>query len=226
MHVLGIDGWSKGWIGVELEHGHFAKAHVSPTLHALIAKATGVSVVAVDMPLGLLEKGLRRADIESPRLLGRRRSSVFATPPRPVFAEETYRAAAAVCVELTGKGLSQQSFALRKRLLEANSLYDEDVLPLREVHPEVSFTMMARGHEPPVMSKKTWAGQRDRLERLQAVGIVLPDDIRAAGEAAPDDVLDAAAAAWSADRIAHGTAASVPDPPETNDRGQQVAIWY
>jgi predicted RNase H-like nuclease len=40
-----------------------------------------------------------------------------------------------------------------------------------------------------------------------------------------DDVLDAAAAAWSANRIAKGEAVSLPDPPESKD-GLQVAIWY
>jgi predicted RNase H-like nuclease len=38
------------------------------------------------------------------------------------------------------------------------------------------------------------------------------------------DVLDAAAAAWSADRIARGLARSLPDPPE-EIRGRKVAIW-
>jgi predicted RNase H-like nuclease len=226
VRVLGVDGWKKGWVGVELDDGRFAKAHVAPTLHALIAKVPGVAAVAVDMPLGLLEKGLRQADIESRLLLGPRRSSVFPTPPRAVFAAEMYRAAADLCVELTGKGLSQQSWALRTRLLEANHLYDEGILLLREVHPEVSFTKMAITQEPPAMSKKTWAGQRERLQRLQHVRISLPDELGAAGEAAPDDVLDAAAAAWSADRIAHGIANSVPDPPQINDLEQQIAIWY
>jgi predicted RNase H-like nuclease len=38
-------------------------------------------------------------------------------------------------------------------------------------------------------------------------------------------VLDAAAAAWSAHRIALGTAGSFPDEPEVVD-GLRVAIWY
>ncbi|MFD8862917.1 DUF429 domain-containing protein, partial [Streptomyces sp. NPDC059590] len=46
------------------------------------------------------------------------------------------------------------------------------------------------------------------------------------GRVPPDDVMDAAAAAWSAHRIALGTAVSLPDPPETTRDGLPVAIWY
>ena len=39
-----------------------------------------------------------------------------------------------------------------------------------------------------------------------------------------DDVLDAAAAAWSAQRIAMSTAQSLPNPPEVVE-GRPIAIW-
>ena len=38
--------------------------------------------------------------------------------------------------------------------------------------------------------------------------------------------LDAAAAAWSAWRVAHGQAGSLPDPPEVGLAGRAVAIRY
>jgi predicted RNase H-like nuclease len=40
-----------------------------------------------------------------------------------------------------------------------------------------------------------------------------------------DDVLDAAAAAWTANRIATGQAMTLPDPPELSD-GLRICIWY
>ncbi len=224
MRVLGVDGWTKGWVSVELDDGRFAGVRVDSTLYGLLTAAPEMSWVAVDIPLGLVDEGPRQADVEIPLLLGPRRSSVFPTPPRAVLAEETYRAAAQRHVELMGKGLSRQSYALRTRLLEANALYDRGTFVLREVHPEMSFTMMGDG--PPARSKKTWEGQRDRLERLRSVGIELPDRLGAAGVVPADDILDAAAAAWSAHRISCGVAASVPDPPQLNERGQQLAIWY
>lgn len=224
MRVLGVDVWAKGWVGVELHDGRFAGARVGTELLALIEAAGTVSWIGVDIPLGLRDAGLRQADAAAAARLGPRRSSVFPTPPRPVVVEKSYPAAAARHVELTGKGLSRQSFNLRARLLEANALYDRDVYPLREVHPELSFATMGDG--PAARSKKTWDGQRDRLGRLRSVGIELPDRLGAVGAVPADDVLDAAAAAWSAHRIGCGTAACVPDPPELNERGQLLAIWF
>ncbi|MBV9171606.1 MAG: DUF429 domain-containing protein [Chloroflexi bacterium] len=224
MRVFGVDVWAKGWVSVELDDGRFAAAHVDASLAALLAAAGEASWIAVDIPLGLLDEGLRQADVATAALLGARRASLFPTPPRSVLAEKTYPAAARRHVELTGKGLSQQSFGLRSRLLEANALYDRGVLPLREVHPEMSFTMMGDG--PPARSKKSWEGQRDRIQRLRSEGIELPDQLGAAGVVPADDVLDAAAAAWTAHRMGCGIAASVPDPPQLNERGQQLAIWY
>ena len=52
---------------------------------------TGASVVGIDMPLGLLESGWREADRAARGLLGPRRSSVFAIPPRAVWAQASYR---------------------------------------------------------------------------------------------------------------------------------------
>ena len=40
------------------------------------------------------------------------------------------------------------------------------------------------------------------------------------------DVLDAAAVAWSACRIAAGTAVTVPDRPQRDGRGLEIAIRY
>lgn len=47
----------------------------------------------------------------------------------------------------------------------------------------------------------------------------------AAGEVPVDDVLDAAAAAWSAHRIASGRAQSHPEPPQRVGAGRRIALW-
>jgi predicted RNase H-like nuclease len=221
--VLGVDGWSKGWVGVELRAGQFAAAHAGPDLRALIA-AVHADVVGVDIPLGLMDTGWRTADLEAKKLLGPRASSVFLTPPRAALAEQSHAQASARCRKLTNNGFSIQAWGLKTKLLEANRVYDSGGFALSEVHPELSFTAM--GLPPGSGGKKSWRGQRVRLRLLRSVGIVLPDDLGGAGEVPPDDVLDAAAVAWSANRLAVGSAVSVPAPPQINDRGQPVAIWY
>jgi predicted RNase H-like nuclease len=93
-----------------------------------------------------------------------------------------------------------------------------------KVHPEVSFATMAGAPLP--ARKNSWAGVENRRHLLADNQIVLNSDLGAAGAAARvDDVLNAAAAAWSARRVAAGTAKRLPDPPEIFDNGSQCAIW-
>jgi predicted RNase H-like nuclease len=223
MRVLGVDGWAEGWVGVELLDGRFAQAFTAERLADLIG-LNDYAAVTVDIPLGLLDTSFRDADSASRALLGPRRNSVFSTPSRPVLLEESYDAANALHRQLADKGLSKQSYALRERILEADALYGDASLPLFEIHPELSFTMMGEG--PPASKKKIWHGLRDRMNRLESAGIVIPADIGDAAQADPDDVLDAAAAAWSAHRVATGVAGSMPDPPQMNECGRRVAMWF
>ncbi|UQA91886.1 DUF429 domain-containing protein [Streptomyces halobius] len=226
--VLGVDACPAGWLAVGLHDGRFAEARVVTTLRSLLpgAAAGSVAVVAVDMPLGLLDTGWRRADTEAAALLGPLRGSVFRVPPRAVWQEEEYDDAGRRCRELTGAGLSRQTWGLAPKLREANAcLAEPGGDRFFEVHPEVSFRALAGGTAP-LPRKKSWAGQMVRRSLLAAAGIVLPDDLGDAGRTPPDDVLDAAAAAWTAHRIARGRARSLPDPPERDAGGCPVAIWY
>lgn len=223
VHVIGVDAYPLGWVGVELRNGAFARAVLAPTLFQIVAGSSGAAVIGVDIPLGMLPDRWRAADAVAADQLGPRRSSVFRVPPRVVWQEPDFAAANRLCRELTGAGLSRQSWALRPKLLEANALWERHPGLLFEAHPEVSFRTMAGA--PLAHAKKTWTGQARRRELLAKQGIVLPDNLGPAGQAPPDDVLDAAAVAWTAHRMATGAAASHPDPPETHN-GSHIAIWY
>ncbi|HEY5434198.1 MAG TPA: DUF429 domain-containing protein, partial [Candidatus Limnocylindrales bacterium] len=76
---------------------------------------------------------------------------------------------------------------------------------------EVSFRAL-RG-EPLRYSKHTWSGIAERRTLLATVGVLLPDDLPGGGHAAPDDVVDAAAAAWSAMRVAQSRSSTLPAEP-------------
>ena len=126
-------------------------------------------------------------------------------------------------VELTGLSFSAQAWALRDKMLETDRVAGADAR-VREVHPEVSFRTMAGA--PLLYPKSTWGGLILRRRLLEHHGIVFPDDVGPAEVAGFDDVLDAAAAAWSASRIAAGTARSFPDDPQVGPDGHRSAIWY
>jgi len=93
-----------------------------------------------------------------------------------------------------------------------------------EVHPEVSFRAIAGHHL--AWPKTSWNGFHERVELLQQAGIEIPPSISDLGNAGSDDVLDAAAAAWSAGRIAEGTATSLPSEATQFVNDRPIAIWY
>jgi len=93
-----------------------------------------------------------------------------------------------------------------------------------EVHPELSFRRMAGA--PLTTRKATWAGAIQRYALLTTEGMLIDGDLGEAGRlAAVDDVLDAGAAAWTAQRYLRGTARSLPSPPERFSDGIACAIW-
>ena len=190
---------------------------VAPTLDGLSLQG----VVGIDMPLGLLEDGWRVADFLARQALGRRGSTVFAIPPRPVWQQPTYADANRMCRELTGKGLSAQTWGLRGKLLEADAYRRTSTARLHEVHPELSFAAIAGA--PLAASKHTKAGLVIRRELLAQAGITLPPKVARAPE---NDLLDAAAVAWSARRIAAADAVTLTSPTQHADDGTEIAVRY
>jgi predicted RNase H-like nuclease len=226
--VLGVDGDRRGWIGVVLEAGRFRSAHLTSSLEdqlaAVAGRGEGVDVVAIDMPIGWAD-GIRQADAMVRKLLPGKASSVFNSPPAVVRDTSSHAEANAQAKAVTGKGLSAQSWALVAKIKEATRFARSSEIKVVEAHPELSFAMMAGGI-PAGPSKQSWAGHRDRIDRLARVGIQIPDDLDGAGVAGIADVVDAAAVAWTAARVATGAATSLPDPPEVDIDGMPLAVWY
>jgi predicted RNase H-like nuclease len=216
--ITGVDGCGGGWVAVTLG-GDGVRVRVAPSLEELGLNG----VTGIDMPLGLLGAGWRTADALARQALGRRGVTVFAIPPRAVWACGGYAEANALCRVMTGRGLSVQAWGLRTRLLEADQFRATCRPHLYEVHPELSFSALAGAPVP--VSKHSPEGRAVRRELLTRAGIELPAPTRLAG-AQEDDVLDAAAVAWSARRIALGTAIALTDPAQRADDGSEIAIRY
>jgi predicted RNase H-like nuclease len=147
------------------------------------------------------------------------------TAPRSVWDEGEYVAAGDKCLSITGKRISRQTWALAPKLREAHACWVREPERIHEVHPEVSFRAMPGGVSL-THPKKSWRGQALRRSLLSTVGISLPDELGEADSIPTDDVLDAAAAAWSAQRIAAGEAKCLPEVVERDRDGRPVAIWY
>lgn len=209
MRVAGVDGTRGGWVAVVLDDCRFAGDHLVRPIETSFEELADADVVAVDIPIGF---GPREADPAARRFLAGAASTVFTTPSREVL-------------ELPfgpGLGVSAQAHALGRRILHVTRLAGSDDR-FHEVHPEVSFRAM-NGGRPLRQRKKSAGGVLERLELLGRHGIELTQ-LGSSAFAPIDDVLDAAAAAWSAHRIATKAARTLPDPPELVG-GHRVAIWY
>jgi predicted RNase H-like nuclease len=200
---------------------------VGATIDDVVAAARLVhpelAVVGVDIPIGLPDSAPRQADVLArTRLPQGRKSAVFPAPARAAVAAKTHPKASAANRAATGVGLSIQAFGLIPKILEVDA-FVRSPKPCRvvEVHPEVSFAAM----DPTsvALSKRTLAGRQAREDALRAAGVTPPAYQARQGYSA-DDLLDACAAAWSARRVASGTAESLPESPETFSDGLPAAI--
>jgi predicted RNase H-like nuclease len=208
VRVAGIDGTKGGWVGVVLDDGEFVRDVAIRTIESDFGELADAAVIAIDVPIGF---GPRLADAAARAYLVGAASTVFSIPPREVLDVPFG----------PGLGVSAQAHALGNRIVHITAIAARDAR-VYEVHPEASFRAM-NGDRPLAYRKKTTGGALERVELLRIHGIELTR-IRETARCPLDDVLDAAAAAWSATRIAAGTARTLPDPPEIVD-GRSVAVW-
>lgn len=204
--------------------GHPHSAKYFATTSELLAGTASAMVVAIDVPIGLAS-GKREADLAGRQLLGPRRSSLFPMPPRELARLE-YAEAQARWQGKPGAGFSKQSWAIVAKVVKAaDPIRRADPFGARiiEVHPELSF--MAMAGTPMTYPKRTWNGYQERLTVLASHGLSVPDHLGDLGPASPDDVLDAFAAAWTADRFSRDEAVSVPELPTQLDGDRPIQIW-
>lgn len=224
--MLGVDACKTGWVGIALSQealGAYAAAEISDLVEH--ADSDGpLSVIAIDIPIGLPDTGRRQADLLVRNAVGPRWASVFITPVRPALETDDYPSAVALSLHLTDKGISRQAFGLRAKSRQVDRWIRPTRHRVMEIHPELSFAHLAG--QPLANPKSTWARIAQRKQLLTGAGIALPEDLGPAGERADaGDVLDAAAAAWAAMRVIQGQARPYPDPPELFSDGLASAIW-
>jgi predicted RNase H-like nuclease len=228
VRVAGVDGCRGGWIVATVD-GHGGVETVVEVVAGIAIvverlRRAELAALGVDIPIGLPENGARRADAEARARLGARRSSLFPTPPLAVLDAVDYTDALARCRAAAGSGISVQAFNLVPKMREVARAVTPELQPaLAEVHPETSFTMLGGG--PCMHSKRTREGAAERAALLRSH---FPDvdahlEARPRG-AAVDDVLDAFAAAWTARRIALGTATWLGDSTARDPRGFHLTI--
>lgn len=228
--AVGIDGCRAGWVAAFQLDGEPVLAVVK-TLSELTPHLSHETTVMIDMPIGLLnDDASRQCDaLARERLRPHRSWSVFGVPPRAVTRLSDYPQANALSRELTGKGLSKQSFYLFPKIRE---LDDWLVHPDRqgdwwECHPEVAFAQLNSGIALKA-SKKSEEGQAERMSLLADLSGVDAALERASQkykrkELLPDDSIDALVCLLTAQRDPHQRIL-IPATPAKDERGLTMGI--
>ena len=237
VRVAGVDGCKGGWFVVigNADTGTIMDFQFIKKISDLVQHSQKLDIIAVDIPMGLLttaKSGGRKCDILARKLLGHpRSSSVFSPPVRNAlnFAN-SYKGANHANKRSSIKkiGISKQCFGILPKIIEADRLINPELQGLfKEVHPELCFWKMG-GETPSRYNKRMAKGRQERINLLSDVGFNnIPDvfDNYPRSIVNADDIIDAAAACWTAIRIAKGIALRLPTLPEKDENGLFMENW-
>jgi len=222
--ALGLDGFTKGWVAVRLDDDRRSISFPSSISEAL---SIGFDQVAIDIPIGLNDNGIRGCDLQARERLRPHGSRVFTGARRWLWEEfDDPDKANREALRRNQKRISRQLWCLGRKITEV----DEFVLAHRhlkvcETHPELVFLRLNGG--APLPSKHKPEGLALRRHLLSAQGFteldVWLDKTRVGKGAKRDDVLDACAAAIAARDMAN----SVPEgTPPQDSKKLPMQIWY
>src|SRR5262245_15452497 len=141
--VAGVDAWRGGWLCLTRSGTSGA---ISSVVHesaaALLGQERRLDVLAIDIPIGLRNAGVRDCDSLARKLLGSRASCVFTAPIRPVLQAKTHREASGIRKRAEGKKVSAQVWGIVPKIREIDAMLSADPSLqafVREVHPEICF---------------------------------------------------------------------------------------
>lgn len=229
--ISGADGSKAGWVVISknITSGEISW-HLTQNAHDLIHAKPTPTILTVDIPIGLMDRGSRECDLMARKLLGQGRgSSVFPAPIRLVLNAKSYDEACQIRFNTEGKRISRQSFGIISKINDIDTVLRKDPQlqsRVHEVHPEVCFYHLA-GKKPLKYNKKCNEGHQERIELLEpffgkCLQEALYDRQRLASH--KDDILDAFAALWTAERIFYGVAQVIPVSPPKDSQGLSMEI--
>ncbi|CTQ56744.1 hypothetical protein LP7551_05306 [Roseibium album] len=238
MWVAGVDGCRAGWAAVlrNLKEPSDIRLEIFPDFAGLLDHAPHLSIIAVDMPIGLpdlIPTGGRGPEKAARKHLGMRQSSVFAVPSRAAVYEDDYSQACETALKTSEppKKVSKQCFHLFPKIREIDALMTPELeMRVYEVHPELAFWRLNGEREmslpKKVKSRANPNGLDQRRDLLVSHGLDCTFlEQKPPKGCGPDDLLDAAANNLIAERISKGQAESFPSTYQRDDRGLRMAIW-
>ena len=232
--ISGVDGCKGGWLAFHFDGKNWSE-NLFEEINELY-RASDSNIILIDIPIGLrsIETSERLCDLESRKILNKRKSSIFPAPSRLAIRCKEYRRALQKNKKATGRGLSKQSFNIMPKIKEVDDFiqsanYNPRKKLIREVHPDVCFWGL-NGCSEMNYKKKSALGICERLQVLSAyiknVNKIF-DQTRSRyykTQVADDDIIDALVCAVTA--LFNGSLSTFPLAPETDTKGIPMEIVY
>ncbi len=227
--AAGVDGCKAGWLCVAREGPGPITSACFASAEDLLRQEPRPDVLAIDIPIGLPERGPRECDRAARKVLGPRRNSVFSAPLRAMLGASSWPQACAIRGRLEDRKMSKQAWAIVPKIRQIDAALRREPARaawVREVHPEVSFwawSGAAMSH-----AKRKRPGHLERLALVsEYFGLAAFSSARlryTKREVADDDILDAFAALWTAERILRGEGVRMPPDPPRDREGLWMEI--
>jgi predicted RNase H-like nuclease len=227
-HLAGVDGCRRGWIVVhtasDIAHAEITFVSHWREIHHRF------DIVAVDMPIGLSDRGHRECESAARKILSPHGARVFRVPPRGAlrFGYDKWSGANSWSKRQGFGGISKQSWNIWPKIAEIDgAIVAADQRRIHEAHPELAFARLNAGKA--LVSKHTDEGLKARKRLLRKAGFPNLDDWlaqRRALFAKPDDILDASALLLTALRLKARAAIALPRVAPRDSRGLKMAIHY
>ncbi|AAM05357.1 TPA: DUF429 domain-containing protein [Methanosarcina acetivorans] len=241
---VGVDGCRAGWFVVFFGGGNESdcswKVEIFPEFSCLVdfLKNNYEQVdplILIDIPIGLKTggSGERLSDLGARSILKARKSSIFPVPCREAIYAKTYKEACEVNERLTGKRISKQAWNIVPKIRDVDGFLVENENfreKVREVGPEICFQAFAGF--PMKYPKKKDEGFLERKEVLDNVCPFAEEIVEYAlskyrrKDLSKDDILDALAAALTAQMGGICGFTYVPNEPEIDSKGLKIQMVY
>ena len=221
---IGVDGCRAGWTAAVLDHGEL-RLNVYKSIASLVKEYPLFDAFLIDMPIGLRNSlNQVRPEIDARKELGVKASSVFPIPSRDAVYAKEEEEQKKVNLRVLDKSLSKQSLAIIPKIRELDEFlndYPEYKNKILESHPEVNFTRL--NGSVVLSKKKEESGLSERrhilskyLDKRDLSGMY--DKAKELG-CGQDDLIDAICLAITGALHAHGQSETIPDQPETDEKG-------
>ena len=137
MIVVGLDGYSRGWVAVRIDGGR-RDLRLLGSISEL--SAMKFDRAGIDMPIGLPERGLRDCDLQARLMLRPHASRVFTGARRGLWDHASHDAANQALKRRGEAGVSIQLWEFWAKILDIDAMMTHRLQRLlREAHPNWCF---------------------------------------------------------------------------------------